>query len=208
MLTLSRTIHQRIVTLNLFPLLSDIKDGIYATRVYFLTLSIGLLVLIFYASISVQLRTVTISDPSLNVYEELYNQYPSTIVCSCTRLSIPYQSVMNVQPRFHQVCSSDFINDDVWLLYFGMLSEIYFCAYDFRALGIELFRLLQFLCEATIDTVQNELEVFNDTQLVNVEVMTKDRFNTQTSVLIGQFQHQVFERKKKNFEEDIFDSHF
>ena len=207
-MTLSRPIHQRIVTLNLFPLLSDIKDGIYATRVYFLTLYIALLILIFYASISVQLRTITISHPSLDVYEKLHNQYSSTIVCPCTRLSMPYQSVMNVQLRFHQICSSDFVNGDVWLLYFGMLSEIYFYAYDFRIMGLELFRLLEILCKMAIDTVQNELKVFNDTQSVSVEVMTKDRFNAQTSVLIGQFQRQVFERKKKNLVEDFSSDHF
>ena len=187
------------MTLNLFPLLPDIKDGIYATRVYFLTLSVGLLILIFYASISVQLRTISIFHPSLDVYEELYDQYPSTIVCPCTRLSMSYQSVMNPQPRFHQVCSSDFVNDDVWFLYFDIPSEIYFYTYDFRVLGNDLFRSLQGLCIMAIDTVDNALKVFNDTQLVSVEVMTKERFNAQTSVLIEQFQRQVFERKKKEF---------
>lgn len=195
LLSILRRIHGQIITFNLFPLSSDIKIGIYTTRVYLVSLFIGVLILIFYASLSIQFRSITVYHPSFDVYGGLHNQYPSTLVCPCTRLSISHQSIVNVQVRFHQICSSDFIKDDAWLLYFKLsaTSGLSFFSLDFRNMGFSLFNSIQILCRMAIDTVENELKVFDETQFVSAEVIPNGRFNTQTLTLIGQFEQQVFD---------------
>jgi hypothetical protein len=152
---------------------------------------IGVMILIFYESISIRTRSITVHKPSLNEYERLYAQYSSTLVCPCTDLSVSYSSIMSIQPRYHQVCSSDFVKNDAWLLYANGQGGNLF-ALDFRIIGIGLFRLLQNLCQVSNKTVTNQLTVFNNRQFVSAQVLINDTFNIQTSTLIRQFQQQVF----------------
>ncbi len=178
----------------MFPFSSNIKDGLYSTRLYILLLIIGVFILVFYASISIQTQSINVHQPSLNEYERLYAQHSSTLVCPCTHLSISHSSIMYVQPRYHQVCSSDFVKDDAWLLYnngpFGTLFAL-----DFRIVGIGLFTILQTLCQMSTKTVANELAVFNDTEFFSAQVLANDTFNIQTSILIRQLQEQVFDKE-------------
>jgi len=189
-----RHIYRKIVTLNVFPFIHDANNGLESTRIYVVSLIIGILTLVFYATMSIQIRTVTVYQPSLNKYESLYDIYSSALVCPCTNLSISYGSIMNVQPRYHQVCSSDFVNNDAWLLYYpGQRGDFY--SLDFRSMGYALFTLLQTLCIMSNETVTNELTVFNNIQFVSTQVLAKDTFNNQTSALIQQFENQVFSKE-------------
>ncbi|CAF1057497.1 unnamed protein product [Adineta steineri] len=190
LMSLVKLIKMKLLTLNMFPYLSEITDGIYSTRVYLLTFVVGIIILVFYASISVQIRSITVYQPSLNKYEQLYRRYSRTLVCPCTRLSIPYSSIIDIVPHYHQVCSSDFIKDDAWLLYFtGTFPS--FHTFDFRGIGMELFSLLQTLCRMSNETVINELFVFNHMEFISSQVVAFDLFEIQTSALIRQFQQQT-----------------
>ncbi|CAF4636096.1 unnamed protein product [Rotaria sp. Silwood1] len=149
-----------------------------------------ILVLVFYSSIAARIRINNVYQPSLNEYERLYTQYSSTLVCPCTHLSVSYSSIMYIKPYYHQVCSSDFIKDNAWLLYFrGLPDNLH--ALDFRVRGSRIFTTLQTLCKMSNDTVTNELVVFNNLQFVSSQVLTKNTFNTETSALIQQFQQQL-----------------
>lgn len=174
----------------MFPSSSNVKDGVYSTRVYIVSLAIGIIVLVFYASISVQTRRITVYQPSLSDYESLNRRYAPRVVCPCTRLSISYASIMQIEPRYHEVCLSDFINDDTWLLYFRWSSDGVF-VFDFRSIGIRFFTILQTLCKMSRETVTNELAVFNDLQFVSTRLLVMNAFKTQTSTLIQHFQQQV-----------------
>ncbi|CAF4032239.1 unnamed protein product [Adineta steineri] len=180
----------KLLTLNMFPYLSDITDGIYSTRVYLLSFVVGITILVFYASISVQIRSITVYQPSLNKYEQLYKQYSRTLVCPCTRLSVSYSSIIDIVPHYHQVCSSDFIKDDAWLLYFTGHFP-FLNNFDFRFMGMGWFSLLQTLCRMSNETVTNELLVFNDMQFISSQVVPNDLFDIQASALIHQFQQQT-----------------
>ncbi|CAF4106479.1 unnamed protein product [Adineta steineri] len=180
----------KLLTLNMFPYLSDITDGIYSTRVYLLSFVVGIIILVFYASISVQIRSITVYQPSLNEYERLYKRYSSTLVCPCTNLSISYSSIIDIVPHYHQVCSSDLIKDNIWLLYFSRPPKD-LNTFDFRLMGVGWFSLLQTLCRMSNETVINELLVFNDMQFISSQVVPNDLFDIQTSALIRQFQQQT-----------------
>ncbi|CAF1413027.1 unnamed protein product [Adineta ricciae] len=180
----------QLMTLNLFPMFSNIKDGLHSTRLYLVCLVIGMIILIFYTSISVQTRIVTVFAPSLDEYEYLYNEHSSTLKCPCSHLSMSYSSIIDVEPEYHQVCSSDFIKSDVWLLYFRRLGPV-LRALDFRAVGLKLFTILQTMCQMANDIVRNELIVFNEMQFVSAYVISRDTFHIQISTLIQRFQQQT-----------------
>ncbi|CAF1071614.1 unnamed protein product [Adineta ricciae] len=180
----------KLMTLNLFRTFVNSEDGIYSTRIYLLCLLIGMIILIFYTSISIQTRSITIYHPTLDEYDYLYAQYSSTLKCPCSRLSAPYSSIIHLEPEYHQVCSSDFIKSDVWLLYFVRASGV-LKAYDFRSIGLRIFTLLQTFCQMANKTVRNQLDIFNDLQFVTAYVPSRNTFNTQISTFIQQFQQQT-----------------
>lgn len=112
------------LTLNSFNksiLLPDIKQKIWATRIYIILLVFGTIILTIYSSIIPHSQTVIINNPSRNQFEAMYEQYSLTLLCPCTQLSTAYSNIMSIHSRFHQICSSDFIRADNWLLYFDFI---------------------------------------------------------------------------------------
>ncbi|CAF1384653.1 unnamed protein product [Adineta ricciae] len=162
---------QQIQTYNMFPLS---RDGIYSTRIYILFLFLGLIILLFYSSISTQIRSITIKNPTFDIYKQLFQKYSSTLTCSCSQISIKYSSIINISTILHQVCSSDFIQGDKWL---------------FTGMGI--FRVLQKICHLSIETITNELAIFNNLDFFSTEVLTNDTFYTQILSIIEQFKRQT-----------------
>ena len=102
-----------VLKLNLFNNYSedpfDIQHGIMSTRLYFIMLIIGLIILTVYTSHSTQTITKTISLPSQSHYETLQQQYPNTPKCPCTVISILYNEIIPVISVYHQLCESDFV---------------------------------------------------------------------------------------------------
>jgi len=197
LLQLKNKISREIRTLNLFPSLSDVQNGIYSTRLYLILLITGIIILVFYVSISVRIQTAKINQPTLEQYKQLFAQYSSSIVCPCSRLSIPHSDILNIQTSYHQICSSDFIRDDRWLLYTSGFSGALF-SFDFRTNSVRLFSLLQIFCKMAQETVTNELTIFYETQFVSGQISANDTFHSQVSTLIQQFQNQVIRKRKKN----------
>ncbi|CAF0949480.1 unnamed protein product [Adineta ricciae] len=182
----------KLKTLNLFPLLSDEIDGLYSTRLYIISYIIGIIALVFYTSISVQMRSITVYEPSLIEYERLYAEYGRTLICPCSHLSMSYLSIIHLEVEYHQVCSSQFVDDNAWLSYFNTTIHSLF-SLDFRIEGSRLFRILQSLCGLSNETVRNQLRVFNETQFINAHVVSRDTFDIQTSILILQLQQQTLD---------------
>ncbi|CAF1351825.1 unnamed protein product [Adineta ricciae] len=198
-LSTCRTVLQEIQTYNMFPLFNDIKDGIYSTRLYISVLTFGLISLIFYSFVLTQLRSITINNPSFNAYQQLVEKYSSKLTCPCSQISIKYASIIDINATLHQVCSSDFIKDDVWLLYNANLVGI-FPLNDFRTTGMGSFRILQKLCILSYETITNELNVFNNMQFFTSQVTTNDTFNIQLSSIIEQFKRQTVDSFHDLFE--------
>ena len=62
-------------------------------------------------ALSPRLITVQIARPSLRVYEDLIDYFPSTLDCACSQISMRHSSFLNVGTAAHQVCSSAFVSD-------------------------------------------------------------------------------------------------
>lgn len=188
--TIHRTLPRQIQTYNMFPLFGDVKDGFYSTRLYILLLILGLIILFFYSSISTQIRSITIKSPSSDVYQQLSQQYLSTLTCPCSQISIKYSSIIDINATLHQICSSGFVKDDVWLLYNSNLAGS-FLLIDFRTIGMASFRILQKICLLSNETISNGIAVFNNLELFTSQVLAKDTFNIQIYSIIEQFKQRV-----------------
>ncbi|UJR29415.1 hypothetical protein I4U23_010627 [Adineta vaga] len=174
-------VRETLTTLNLFKkTLVDVLHGIYSTRVYIIFLCIN--------------------NPTHLQFEELHEKYSSTLSCPCEHLSIIYSSIMNIQPRYHQICQSTFIQQDGWLVYWPFesinssdLNAPSFFGSDFRITGQSFFDQLNTFCDLATEMVITSTEVFNRTNFVNAQPLTQDDFNAQTLALFTQFKQQTTE---------------
>ena len=189
-LTLNR-LHQ----LNLFPSDDPAADNerevigqIISTRLYIVLLLISLISLVFYSSQVRVTRTVTISDPPIEQYLWLYNSYYQTLSCPCARITIPQGTFLTVQPTFHQVCKSNFI-DPAWstgITYTIQTPDIVYYG-DFRVFGGAFFTTIASLCQLSATTINDGLLDFGLSSLVTTHVTPRDQLVSQGKLLIELF---------------------
>jgi hypothetical protein len=202
-----------LLALNIYQasvVLSDIKQKQWATRICLFLLLIGVAILTIYSSVTSHSHSVTVHNPSRNQFEYLYEKYPLTLSCPCTHLSTPYSTIIHIQPRYHQICTSDFIQEDKWLLYFNMIpygsvGDYSYYSQDFRFnAGSSLFRIMRILCQFANETITNTLTIFNNTPFVSNEPLSATTFDTQTSTVIAEFKQQVRHNISKKHLSKIF----
>jgi hypothetical protein len=84
--------------------MTDELLGTRATTVYIILLVVSVIILAFYSSITVHIKSVTVSMPSVATFERLYELYPLTLICPCSQVAVPHNKMITFsQPRFHQV---------------------------------------------------------------------------------------------------------
>ena len=189
-------LHRTIYNFNIFS--SDKPEeervGILATRLYLILVLIGLLALGFYTSLVMRTQIRTIADPSLGQFEELNSLHASTLSCPCSRFSMSYARIMSLAPRYHQICSSQFL-DKYWLSYFGRMekdaNKVDFLALDFRIIGSSFFDLMRIFCQTSNETVHDAMRVFRSTRLATVNALSRTQFHLETSARLDQFQKQT-----------------
>ena len=182
-----------IINLNLFDNHSedpfDIRHGIMSTRLYFLMLISGLIILTVYTSRSMQTISNTVSLPSQSHYDILQQQYSDTLKCPCTVISIPYNEIIQVTPAYHQLCESDFVQPR-W--YESLLVSVPdMSSVDFVVYASAHFRALAMFCEIANTTVDAAKRRFLSTLFVTAEVLTQSVFILQVNALIDTFLHSI-----------------
>ena len=198
-LVVTSYISYRIKTFNLFP--SDNKEdieeekvGIISTRLYLLFILIGLIILGIYTSLVERTYTYTSPFPSIIEYKRLRSIHSSTLVCSCSRFSMSYGRIMSISPRYHPICSSEFIEKS-WFSYFDLtetnLNTTFFMGRDFRISGLAFFNIMRYLCQTANETIENGIRSFYSRRLVTVNVLPTKQFNDQTKIRLKQFEQET-----------------
>ncbi|CAF1564433.1 unnamed protein product [Adineta ricciae] len=94
---------------------------------------------------------------------------------------------LNVKYTFHQICNSDFINQD-WFDYLQNAGlQILLYADDFRGSSVFMFQVLQTFCVLSQQTINNSLTQFYSTQFISSSVISKEVFELQIGSLITDF---------------------
>ena len=77
--------------------------AIIATRLYILLLTGCVSVLVLFNSLYPMSLSITVSKPSVEMFERLQSFYPSTFSCSCKQISVSYSVLFKLAPTYHQV---------------------------------------------------------------------------------------------------------
>ena len=150
-----------------------------ARRIHIILVVVTLSILSLTIFLVPQVVTIEIAQPSLSTYQKLSNTFSDSLQCPCSKISIEYESFVTVQPRFHQICSSEFMSHN-WILYVdkGIDQFIRFNRTDFRATATGQFHLLASLCKLSQKTTNNALSQllasgYIDAQLTSAIVLGK-----------------------------------
>ncbi|CAF1308194.1 unnamed protein product [Adineta steineri] len=181
-------------TFNIFPSVPpttdehQLRNQRISTRLFILLLIILLFILLLYTSLINITQTLTIKEPSIKDYKQLYNSYSQTLTCECTQISINYENFIHIQYKLHQVCHSDFVTQK-WIDYlatsYGDNTPKYA---DFRVTGTSTFQAVSAFCTLVNQTISNSLTQFYSSQYVSASVTPSNLFQLQTEAFISQFK--------------------
>ena len=185
-------IKEKSLNLNLFKTKSNnnlvIRHQRLTTRFYLIILLITLIILILYTSLNQISVTNTIQLTSQNQYENLKIKYPNTLNCPCNYISIEYEKFIQINPLYHQICSSSFI-DQEWINYlydYDSRNER-----NFRATAASQFLVLSSLCQLTINTVETSIQQFNSAKFLTPQLISLTLFEIQVNLFIESFKKSI-----------------
>ena len=146
-------------------------------------------VLYAFSAFRPQLTVVNVSKPTFSHYQNLLNQSFESLDCSCSQISIKYQLFLTMIPRFHEVCSSDFVSE-AWIafLYEETDSDSRFPPSDFRISASKQFQFLALLCQLSQTVVNNLLSQLLKSDLIDTQLLSLVAFEERVQTAISQFQ--------------------
>ncbi|CAF1440027.1 unnamed protein product [Adineta steineri] len=160
--------------------------GQWATRLYMILLVVGISVLAAYIIFQPETLTKKFDQPSLDLYNQLFQRYGDELKCSCPSITSTYNRFVTVEAIFHQICSSPFASNAGRInLTSGLTSDL--SAYlqeDYRRFISAHLQFLTGLCQLSNDTVHIAIQQFYSSLFIINKLLSKTKFNTHIDSII------------------------
>ncbi|UJR07167.1 hypothetical protein I4U23_011455, partial [Adineta vaga] len=135
--------------------------------------------------------TITVPNPSLTTYKSLQIAYTNTLRCPCSNKTIPHQLFLSISFRFHQICSSGFV-DDGWLKILhprGVDSM----KKNWRNHAFVQFQMLSEFCRIANETINDAINRYLSQAFIASSVMNEIDFKQQIDAVFTQlYQSLIF----------------
>ncbi|CAF1436855.1 unnamed protein product [Adineta ricciae] len=209
---LSQLCKSKLIQMNIFRNKSTdlhlIRKQILSTRLYLITFSIILLICVFYTSLKSKLITNKLLLTHLTEYEQLYMKHPNTLICPCSEISIKYEEFIKLTPVYHEICSSNFVNQK-WIDHLFQIGNLYHSS--FHDVASLQFQVLKSLCRLIQETINSSLTQFDSTRLITNQLIREDIFENRINTIIKVFQkstrqtfQEVFQISREIFHGNAF----
>lgn len=182
--------------LNLFPSTPPTTENqklriqLISTRVFIILLILSLYVFIIYTFTSLTIKTVIVRTPDLEKYSKLYEKYSEALTCPCTKVSITYESFLQITFSVHELCTSIFISDQ-WFHYINGNTwwQLYpnYWRGDFRVVGAHIFNALRSFCNLIASSISDNLSQFYSNNYISAAVIPRDVLELQSEKLVDDF---------------------
>ena len=195
---IKRTLKKLLIELNIFKRRGSDEQQVYyqrmATRCYISILTVSLTILTFYSLLAAELHLESIRNPTESDYNLLEQTYTDQLSCPCTSISMNYSTFVNIEPQYHQVCSSDLVSTE-WMNYNSIQNNDFFYELDdYRSLAASYFKLLSTLCRSAKKTVDDALRTYFQAQFVSSRVISRQLFESQVNESINNWQSSTTQR--------------
>ncbi|CAF1279307.1 unnamed protein product [Adineta ricciae] len=193
-----RWLYNKLIRGNLFDSRSSdpviIHREILSTRLYILFLIISLVILTTYTSLYNQIESKTVTFPSASIYQKLEKKYSNSLQCLCTKVSIPYGEFVTTTPKFHQICSSDFISQK-WIDFIFQINVKSTLPIDVRTSLSSMFQLIRSFCQSATHTTIHSLDSFHHSPVISPILLTKHILETKVRTTL----HLLHQTTASNF---------
>ncbi|CAF3947844.1 unnamed protein product [Adineta steineri] len=202
MRSLIKLLRTTLMGLNIFSLrdmgsntdsITAKRLGQWATRLYIALFICGLSILTIYTVVQPQVLTKTFNKPSFSIYNDSQKKYGDELKCPCSVIALPYDQFIEIEPVFHEICSSPFAtkqyrND----LIAGLISNLsIYVSRDYRRFLSAHLQALQGLCELSKTSVYNSINQFRTSLFITSQLLSKTNFRDQLDSLIEQTKSNV-----------------
>ncbi|CAF3664549.1 unnamed protein product [Adineta steineri] len=184
---------EKIKRLNLFKNINDrteqsIKRQKLITHVYLILLFGSICTVCLVTSLNSEIVPITITNLSMATYNDLEDQHYSTLRCPCSNKAIPYEKFLSLSPRFHQICSSDFIHSS-WIKIMQSFRHLYPDDWRYR---VDLqFQFLSDFCHLARQTIYDAIVRYRSQLFIVSSVMNETEFYKQTNTSFNQFNQSI-----------------
>ncbi|CAF0967598.1 unnamed protein product [Adineta steineri] len=191
---------QRIYKKNIFETMIINIDrmkakrlGQWATRLYVVLFALGLVILALHTIIRPQEFTKDFDGSSLNLYTKLFKRYGNKLKCPCSSIASPYKRFMNIEARFHEICSSPFASEEGRLnLTADLVANLsIYDERDYRRFLSAHLQFLEGLCQLSDQTVNIFTRQFLSSLFVTNELLSEMNFRKRLDLIIEQSKLNV-----------------
>ena len=160
-------------------------------RFHLLLVAVTLSIIYSFSAFTPQTLLVEISKPSLPAYQALLQQNLDSLRCSCSQISIQYQSFLEITPRFHPACSRSFITE-LWILVAITSDDFYrnvSRTYIYSAIG--QLQVLYSLCQLSQQTVNDAILQLRSSHMINSELLSSTSVSQRIKNMIDTFATSI-----------------
>ncbi|CAF3798193.1 unnamed protein product [Adineta steineri] len=164
--------------------------GQWTTRLYIILFIVGLFVLLVYTIARRQTVTKTFNQPSFILYNRLHHEHQDKLECSCSFIASKFEQFVEIEAKFHQICSSSFVLDE-WQtnLTNGLVSDLsIYEQRDYRRFLSSHLQFLQGLCQISNSSVNNSINQFLSSLFVTTKLLSEKDFYDRVDLLVKQSQ--------------------
>ncbi|CAF1397174.1 unnamed protein product [Adineta ricciae] len=164
---------------------NDIKQQQIMTYVRVILIAATLIIIFLFNCLHTGIMIINEEKPSLIKYSELHKTYSESLKCPCSTMVTPYAELISLTPTYHQVCSSDFV-DERWLKVLKASKHPY-VSIDGRNILFVQFNLLSTLCKLADEYINGTINQFMMQSLLTSNVLTEKTFKIQLNTTLNQF---------------------
>ncbi|CAF1590192.1 unnamed protein product, partial [Adineta steineri] len=174
---------QSFLQLNLFKKSSStdqtLSKELLSTRIYVCLLLVSLIAVAIITSFMIRTIEKTEDTPSRTRFLQLTNSYSNTLYCPCSNHAITYSTFVTTEVDFHQVCSSEFI-EQIWIDKLFTNENISFeSTEDFRVTLSFFWQIIAGLCIASRRSWDDAVANFNTSRILTPAVSVEETIRSQ-----------------------------
>jgi hypothetical protein len=198
-------IRVKIIELNLFKTPTMRTDPFerstlrISTWIYLVVLCLSMIIIVLFTWLTVRIESKTVENLTLAKFEELQKQYPTSLQCPCSQITIPHDSFISIFPQFHPVCTSWFISDQ-WInaMWSSSRSSYELIYKDIFQVGPKFFISLKSFCELMRTIVSDASFIFNQSLLITDQVLSYVEFTARAQQILNQFTLNTVAESKRS----------
>jgi hypothetical protein len=151
--------------------------------------------MIAYTSLIYHSNSITVNISSLDDYLNFENIHNSTSInCPCTNLSVMHSEFYEIEPLFHEICSSDFIDDQwLYLLFYTYkdLEKLPTNAFTYIGTALTHFQAMSIMCNLVKQYVIDTRNSFLATSDVSSQMKDSHLFDLDTNSALTDFYSTI-----------------